>query len=99
MTINILHDVAVSPNLAQRDREVACAYAQTTLLEDGSVACLYRRGTTKHSHDGVLALQKSSDLGETWSEPQTVFDGHGRQPQGDCHLRLESALSAPAACW
>lgn len=81
MTISILHDVAVSPNLARRDPGITCAYAQTTLLGDGSIVCLYRRGATKHSHDGVLVLQSSVDFGSTWSEPQTVFDGTADNPR------------------
>jgi hypothetical protein len=81
MTISILHDVAVSPNLANSEPGTTCAYAQTTLPDDGSIVCLYRRGTTKHSHDGVLVLQRSVDLGRSWSEPLTVFDGTADSPR------------------
>lgn len=81
MSIQILHDVAVSPNLAGQETHVTCSYAQTALLADGSIACLYRRGTTKHSHDGVLVVQMSEDFGRTWSEPVTVFDGSGDTPR------------------
>jgi hypothetical protein len=93
MTISILHDEAVSPNLARRDPDITCAYAQTTLLDDDSIVCLYRQGTTKHSPDGILVLQRSVDLGRTWSEPQTVFDGTSDNPRetvvsaGICAMR------------
>jgi hypothetical protein len=98
MTITILHDVAVSPNLASSEPGVTCAYAQTTVLDDGSVACLYRRGTTKHSHDGGLVLQTSADLGGSWSAPRTVFDGTADQPRetvvsaGICAVGPETLL-------
>jgi hypothetical protein len=44
-------------------------------MRSGEVTCLYRQGTTKHSHDGILVLQTSPDGGSSWSNPRIVFDG------------------------
>jgi len=77
--IELIQDVEVSPNV--RDKaDVACAYPITQVLDNGDIACLYRRGKEKHSYDGVLVLQMSSDRGVTWSEPRVVFDGRNMQP-------------------
>jgi len=80
MQIEISHDAPVSPNLAADDTDTCCAYPLTTLLRDGTVATVYRRGATKHSHDGVLVMQKSPDGGASWDEPSTVFNGVGDEP-------------------
>ncbi len=75
MQLEILFDVAVSPNLGAGDRSHACAFPLSARLADGSVVCLYRQGTTKHSHDGVLLMQHSTDGGLHWAAPQTVANG------------------------
>ena len=80
MNIEILYDHPVSPNLQAGDKSAACAYPLTALLDDGTLACVYRRGTTKHSHDGVLLVQTSTDQAATWSAPQTIFDGRHLNP-------------------
>lgn len=80
MEIDILFDTPVSPNLKAGDASAACAYPLTALFADGTLACVYRQGATKHSHDGVLLLQTSADQGVTWSQPQTIFDGRHLQP-------------------
>lgn len=36
---------------------------------------MYRRGREKHSYDGVLLSQRSTDLGRTFADPVPVFDG------------------------
>ena len=81
MEVEILSDVVVSKNLAEKDASLSCAFPQTTVLSDGQVACIYRQGSDdKHSHDGVLVLQTSSDGGVSWSDSQIVFDGGHLQP-------------------
>ena len=80
MKVEVLSDQPVSRNLASQSTGIACSYAQTTVLEDGDIACLYRQGTSKHSYDGVLVLQISSDYGASWSDPVIVFDGRSLRP-------------------
>ena len=80
MTIEILFDHPLSPNLHANQTNVSCAYPLSTHLDDGRIAVVYRQGETKHSRDGVLRWQLSSDQGKTWSTPQTIFDGLGQQP-------------------
>ena len=75
MKIDVLHDVAVSSAT-----DLACAYPQPAVAGDGSVVCIYRRARKKHSYDGVLVSQRSTDLGRTWSPATIVFDGQERQP-------------------
>ena len=75
MNVNIISDRAVSPNLAARDEGTCCAYPLSALLNDGTVAVVYRSGATTHSHDGVLMIQTSADHGASWDEPRVVFDG------------------------
>ena len=74
MNVRIIGDVAVSPNLTAKDSASVCVYPSTTLLNDGSIVCVYRRGTAKHSRDGVLVSQRSSDGGRSWSTPVSIYD-------------------------
>ena len=80
MRLEILTDQAVSPNLAASDPATTCAYPLTALLKDGAIATVYRQGETKHSHDGILVMQLSTDGGRTWSAQRVVFDGRGLTP-------------------
>ena len=75
MKVEVLHDIAVTPNLAQKNTNQACAYAMIDRLKDGQVFCAYRCGTTKHSYDGKLVGQRSGDMGKTWVEPIVIYDG------------------------
>lgn len=75
MQLQILFDQPVSPNLAAGDRQTVCAFPLSARLADGSVICTYRQGVTKHSHDGVLILQRSYDGGQHWSAPQPIANG------------------------
>ena len=70
MQIEILSDETVS---AATDK--ACAFPLTTRLSDGRIVCVYRQGTTKHSHDGILLMQLSDSKGQRWSDPEVAFDG------------------------
>ena len=81
MRVDILSDVPVSPNLACANSASCCAYPFPALLADGSVACLYRKGTTKHSYDGILVMQTSRDQGATWGAQTVLFDGVDRKPR------------------
>lgn len=80
MGVNIIFDRAVSCNLDAGDRDSVCAYPLSIGLKDGSVCCVYRQGSSKHSVDSQLMMQTSGDLGETWLDPQVVFDGLKRTP-------------------
>ncbi len=80
MNVEILHDQPVSRNFLETPGGLTCAFPQVTAMANGDVACLYRQGITKHSHDGILLLQTSSDRGASWSEPGVVFDGRDSTP-------------------
>jgi hypothetical protein len=80
MKVEIIYDVAVSPNLANRDGASVCVYPASTVTRSGHLLCVYRQGTAKHSRDGVLLVQRSSDAGRTWTAPSAVYDGM----TGDC---------------
>ena len=80
MQLQLLFDVAVSPNLAAGDKQITCAFPLSARLADGSVICTYRQGVTKHSHDGVLLWQQSHDGGRTWSSPQVIANGLTASP-------------------
>lgn len=75
LNVEILSDVAVSPNLYAKDRGTTTFCPTMCLLADGSVICSYRHGKEKHSRDGVLLCQKSLDGGRTWLEPTVIYDG------------------------
>ena len=81
MRVEILSDEPISPNLISGNSGVACAFPLSTMLNDGSVCCIYRQGAEKHSHDGILMIQSSMDLGCTWSEAVPVFDGRLLEPR------------------
>jgi hypothetical protein len=72
--MTIRHDLAVSPNLASGDIADVSAFPSACEV-DGAIMCVYRRGTAKHSRDGVLLAQSSRDGGASWSAPVVVFDG------------------------
>lgn len=80
MHLELLFDVAVSPNLAAGDKQITCAFPLSARLADASVICTYRQGVTKHSHDGVLLWQQSHDGGRTWSSPQVIANGLTASP-------------------
>lgn len=80
MQIQILFDVALSPNLAAGHSQTVCAFPLSARLADDAVICTYRQGATKHSHDGALLMQRSQDGGRTWSTPQTIADGLNATP-------------------
>jgi hypothetical protein len=69
----IRHDVAVSPNLATGDAANAAAFPGACCIGD-AIVCVYRRGSAKHSRDGVLLSQSSTDGGKSWTPPITIFD-------------------------
>ena len=79
MKVEIVHDVVVSPNLAAGTPSVVCVYPSMTVLRDGSIVCVYRQGTAKHSRDGVFYAQRSGDGGRSWSKPVPIYDGMSSQ--------------------
>lgn len=72
MRIELLSDVAVSPNLAAGDGAVTAVFPAAT-AKDGRICCVYRLGSSKYSRDGRIACQCSDD-GRLWSAPTSVFD-------------------------
>ena len=78
MKVDVIHDVIVSTGTQSEDQ--ACAYPLMALTADGAIVCMYRRGTEKHSYDGILVSQRSTDLGKTWSDPTMLFDGRALDP-------------------
>lgn len=75
MHIKIIHDVVVSANLAARDPKSVCVYPASCLTSRGDLLCVYRMGAAKHSRDGILIFQRSSDGGCSWLPPVTIYDG------------------------
>ena len=90
MNVEVLFDAPVSPNLKDGDSSVTCSYPLTARLFDGSICCVYRQGSWKHSPDGIAVMQTSEDLGASWSSPRTVFDGR--------HLRPGRTVITAAPC-
>lgn len=79
MRVDILSDVAVSPNIFDGSGK-CCSFCQSAQDANGAIFCAYRSGTAKHGPDGTFLFQRSSDGGKTWSAPATVFDRTDRTP-------------------
>ena len=98
MELEIVSDVAVSPNLEHGSAMPPCAYPFTAVMNDGTIATVYRCGAEKHTYDGILISQRSSDGGETWSTPVGVCDFTKKDPPqsvtagGICQIRDGSLL-------
>jgi len=86
--IDIASDVAVSPNLTRGSADVACAFPSPCRLQSGGLVCVYRQGSDKHSPDGVLVAQHSTDDGRSWSPPVTVFGGLARPNAESVHAGI-----------
>jgi len=85
LNIDILEDNAVSPNLNRHAQGDVCAYAVPCRLKNGDLVCVYRQGSAKHSRDGVLIAQRSTDAGINWSDPVSVFEGLKESPPESVH--------------
>lgn len=72
MRVELLSDVAISPNLAAGDQAVTAVFPAAT-ARDGRICCMYRVGSGKYSRDGRVVGQCSDD-GRSWSAPTSVFD-------------------------
>lgn len=48
-------------------------FPSVVVLPDGSLLASYRIGASKDSNGSIAELRRSSDLGLTWSEPETPF--------------------------
>ncbi len=90
MNVNILDDVAVSPNLDEDAQNDVCVYPLPCRLNNGDLLCVYRRGKEKHSLDGILIAQRSTDGGATWSEQIIIHDG--------THKKLPESVLTGALC-
>lgn len=75
--VEIVSDVAVSPNLSRNDVACACAFTQAAVTGNGDVFLSYRHGPGKHGPDGAFIVQRSRDRGATWEEPVTVCEPTG----------------------
>ena len=81
LRIELVDDTAISPKLIHGQRW-SCACPITCRLTGGDLVCIYRKGKEKHSRDGILLAQRSSDAGQTWSPPITIYDGmRGPRPE------------------
>lgn len=80
MKVKVLYDIAVSKNIMEHSQYASCAYPLTTLTTNGTIFCVYRCGKEKHSYDGIWVVQNSTDNGQSWSEPVTIFDGRQLEP-------------------
>ncbi len=87
----IRHDSVVSPNLAVGDVSDVSVYPSTCRVGN-TIVCVYRRGSAKHSRDGVLLAQSSSDGGKSWSPPACVFDQIGADEPESVHVGVVCAL-------
>ena len=50
-------------------RRAVSAFPSVTCLLDGSLLGAYRVGKSKVDEDSTIELRRSTDLGETWSDP------------------------------
>lgn len=75
MNIKILDDVAVSPNFDKVAQNEVSVYPLPCQLNNGDLLCVYRQGKEKHSLDGILLAQRSTDGGASWSEQIVIYDG------------------------
>jgi hypothetical protein len=85
MNINILDDVAVSPNLDKGAQNDVCVYPLTCRLNNSDLLCVYRQGREKHSLDGILIAQRSTDGGANWSEQIIIYDGRQKTHPESVH--------------
>ena len=74
MRITVRHDIVVSPNHAAASPLDVSVYPCACRVGN-DVVCVYRRGTAKHSRDGVLLTQSSADGDASWAAPVTIFNG------------------------
>lgn len=84
-TLAVRHDVAVSPNLADGDVSAVAAFPSVCRTQD-TIVCVYRQGVAKHSRDGVLLSQSSTDGGRTWSPRTTIFNRMGAVDAESVHV-------------
>jgi hypothetical protein len=62
----------VNPSVAGGSRAVS-AFPSVTCLPDGSLLAAYRVGKSKVDEESAIELRRSTDFGETWSEPWAPF--------------------------
>ena len=73
--LEVLHDVVVTgDSRGGAEAGPVCVYPVPCVLDDGSVVCVYRSGSAKHSRDAVLMCRRSTDRGKTWTRPVPAFD-------------------------
>jgi hypothetical protein len=84
MRPDIMSDVAVS-TIGGSPRCAVAAYPVPCPLGAGALLCVYRQGSEKHSLDGTLVAQRSTDGGASWSGEVVIFDGMGRDPPESVH--------------
>jgi hypothetical protein len=85
MHVEILDDVALSPNAAHHDSGTTCFLPCACRLPGGAVVCTYRQGRQKYSPDGVMVAQTSGDGGLTWSAPAVILDRRTQDPPESVH--------------
>jgi len=63
----------LNPCVPGGDRAVS-AFPSVTCLPDGSLLAAYRVGKSKVDEQSVIELRRSTDLGQTWSDPWMPFE-------------------------
>ncbi len=94
MKMTVIQDIAVSPNLHKGTQSPLCAYPMSCQLSNRELLCIYRQGKEKHSLDGVLIAQRSTDGGAKWSEEIIIYDGMSKnEPEsvlGNCYALCQT---------
>lgn len=67
-------------------------FPSLTLLRDGSLLALYRIGASKDSDGSVTELRRSSDNGQTWSQPEAPFSNYFGGVRGSLQVVYATAL-------
>ncbi|MBL8177237.1 MAG: exo-alpha-sialidase [Bryobacterales bacterium] len=71
--MRIVEQGVVCAGVAGGNRAVA-TFPSVTLMDDGSLAAVYRVGRSKDSDGSVTEVRRSTDGGRTWSDPAQPFD-------------------------
>jgi hypothetical protein len=84
MKIKILDEAVVTPENLPANHN-CCFSPSSCKTQNGEVVVIYRQGATKHSRDGVLISQSSTNQGRTWSRQSVIFNGLTGAPALSVH--------------
>lgn len=80
-TLRIVHHGVLYRNPHPGHRAICAFLSNVVPLSDDELLCFYRLGQAFYSHDGRLAMLRSTDGGRTWSEQGLVWDPHNDAPE------------------